>query len=68
MVPRGRPIISIGYNYNARKVIYFIVTEDAGRTNSGLTYLSNYTEQFSNVAILPIDCTLVMHKLFGYVN
>ena len=27
MVPRGRPKIDIGCKYNARKVLYFIVTE-----------------------------------------
>ena len=26
MVPRGRPIMAIGYNYNTRKFLYFIVT------------------------------------------
>ena len=40
MVPGGRPLIVIGYKYNTRKVIYFIVTENAGRTKSGLNYLS----------------------------
>ena len=29
MVPGGRPIIVIGYKYNARKVIYFISTDDS---------------------------------------
>ena len=30
MVPGGILIIVIGYTYNVRKVLYFIVTEDAG--------------------------------------
>ena len=30
MVHRGRLIISVDHKYNARKVIYFIVTEDTG--------------------------------------
>ena len=32
MVPGGRPFIAIGYKYNVRKVLYFIVTDNAGST------------------------------------
>ena len=32
MVPGGRPIISIGYKCNARKVLYFIMKDNVGRT------------------------------------
>ena len=46
MVPWGSPLIAIGYNYNARKFIYFIVTDNAGVTQAGLTYLSKYSNQF----------------------
>ena len=30
MVPGDRPLISIGYKYNARKIISFIVTDNSG--------------------------------------
>ena len=40
MVPRNRPLIAIGLKYNAQKVLYLIVTEDAGSKNAGITYLS----------------------------
>ena len=39
-----------------------------GRTTLGIYYLSNYTEQFSNVSIRPVDHTLLMSKFFGSVN
>ena len=39
MVPGGRPIIAMGYNYNAQKVLYFIVAEDVGITKACITYL-----------------------------
>ena len=63
MVPGERPRISIGYKYNARKVLYFIVTYNAGSTKTGITYLYNYTDQFANVAIIPVACPLVMSIL-----
>ena len=68
MVPGDRPIIAIGYKYNTRKVLYFIAKTDAGSTNSGIPYLSKYTDQISNVFICPVACPLVMSNLFGSVN
>ena len=64
MVSGGRPLIAIGYKYNARKVISFIVTDNAGSKKTGIPYLSKYADQFTNVAILPIARPLVMSKQF----
>ena len=38
MLPGFRPIISIGYKYNMRKVISFIVTDNAGSTEARIPY------------------------------
>ena len=40
--PRDRPLITIGYKYNAWKVLSFIVTEETGRTKAGINYLYKY--------------------------
>ena len=45
MVPGDRPLIAAGYKYNAQKVLSFIVTDNAGRTKTGITYLSKYPDQ-----------------------
>ena len=68
MVTRERQIIAIGYKYNKRKVIYFIVIENAGIIQEGLPYLSQYLDQFTNVAIFPVARPLVTSQLFGAVN
>ena len=60
MVPGDRHLIAIGYNYNARKVLSFIITENAGSKHTGIPYLYKYTNQFTNVAIRPVACPLVM--------
>ena len=65
MVPVGRPLLAIGYKYNTWKVLYFIVTDNAGSTHAVLPYLSKYTDQFTNVAIRPVARPLVMSKFFG---
>ena len=68
MVPGCRPLIPIGYKYNARKVISFIVTDNEERTQTGLPDLSNYPDQFTNIFILPVARPLVIYKFFGAVN
>ena len=60
MVPGYRPLVAIGYNYNSRKVLSFIVTDNVGITKTGIPYLSKYPEQFTNVYILPVARPLVM--------
>ena len=55
MVTGGLLLIDIGYKYNARKVLYFIVTDNAGSTKTGIPYLSKYPDQFTNVSILPVN-------------
>ena len=64
----GRPLIVIGYKYDTRKGIYFIVKDDAGSKKAGIPYLSKYPDPFYNVYICPVAHPLVMTKLFGSVN
>ena len=68
VVPGGRSLIAIYYKYNTRKVLYFIVTDNAGSTQAGLHYLYRYPDQFYNVAIYPFACLFFMYKFFGSVN
>ena len=63
MVPADRPLIDIGYKYNARKVLSFIVTENIGITNNGIPYLSKYPDQFTNTAIRPVSRSLLLKNL-----
>ena len=62
MVPGDRPLIAIGYKYNARKVLSFIITDNSGSTKTGNPYLSKYPDQFTNVSIHPVARPLVMPK------
>ena len=62
MVPGDRPCIAIGYKYNAREVLSFIVTDNLGSTKTGIPYLSKYPDQFTNFAIHPVARPLVMSK------
>ena len=64
MVPGDRPLIAIGYKYNVRKVLSFIVTDSSGRKKTGIPYLSKYPDQFTYVVIRPVAYPLVMSKTF----
>ena len=69
IVPGGRLLIYIGCKYNVWKFLYFIVTENVGRsTQAGLPYLSKYLGQFYNVSICPGALVIVIYKFFGYAN
>ena len=68
MVPGGIRLITIGYKYDVRKVLYFIIKEDTGMKKSGIPYLSKYPITFSNVSICPFAHLLVMYKFFAYGN
>ena len=50
-----------------RKVLSFIVIENAGSIQECLNYLSQYPDQFNNVAICPVAFPFVMYKFFGSV-
>ena len=51
MVPGYKPLICIGYKYNAWKFLYFIVTGDAGIIKAGTNYLSKYPDPFYSFSI-----------------
>ena len=63
-----RLISAIGYKYNARKVLSFIVAMDTGITKAGIPYLSKYPEPFYNFSISPFPRPIFIYKFFGYVN
>ena len=50
------------------KVLSFIVIEDTRSTKESLTYLSKYTDHFSDVSICTVDLHLVIHKVFVSIN
>ena len=56
MVTMDMPLIAIGYKYNARKVLFFIVTDNKG---SKKLVLPIYLSILNNLIILPFALLLV---------
>ena len=68
VIPRvtgGRPLLDIGYKYNYRKVLGFIVAEGDGSTEPGDPHLSHLSDIYSNVSVHPVVCP---HLLGRYIN
>ena len=67
MVTGGRSLISIGCKYNAWKVLFFIVTENAGIAKAVFTvYLSTLTSFLmlpSALLIAPLSCISYLDHL-----
>ena len=66
--PIGVPLLSIGYKYNYRKVLRFIVTEEAGSTEPGDSYLSRFPDIYSNFSVRPVVCPRLIGSYFNSCN
>ena len=55
--PGERPLLTIWYEYNYRKVLGFISNEGGGSTEPGYPYLSRLPDIYSNVSVRPVFCT-----------
>ena len=64
-VPGGRLLLDIGYKYNSRMVLGFILTEGSGSTEPGDPYLSRFPDIYSDVSVCPI---VIPHLLGRYFN
>ena len=63
--PGERPLVTIGYKYNSRKVLGFIATEEGGSTEPGDPYSSRFPGIYSNIFVLPI---VSPHLIVSYFN
>lgn len=45
----GVKLVAIGYRYNARKTLCFVMTKDAGSTLPGTPYMAKFPDQCGNV-------------------
>ena len=67
MMRGENPLLAIGYKYNSWTVLSFVATAGVGSTMLGITYLSKYPDQLSNVSIRPVYLPLLVSKFFGSV-
>ena len=61
-------IIGIGYKYNARKVLCFVATRNAGSTTPGKPYVARFNDAAGNVSERHVPRPDILSKYFGQSN
>ena len=54
--PNGVELMSIGYKYNSKRILFFVATRDAGSTFPGEPYQIKFVDGKANVCICCIPC------------
>ncbi len=63
--PRGTPMICIGYKYNRKRVLTFLMTMGCGSTTSGKGYETSYTQEDNEQVNKTISHPDVITKYFN---
>jgi hypothetical protein len=62
------PLIAIGYKYNKKRVLHFVMSENAGSTTDGDPYQMKFADQFGNIHIREIPRPEVISTYFQDSN
>ncbi|MGH7973928.1 MAG: hypothetical protein ACREBR_00280 [bacterium] len=66
--PNGVPLVAIGYKYNSKTVLHFVMTEDAGSTALGKCYEMKYPDLHGNVCVRHVERPAVISNFFRDSN
>ena len=64
----GVPLVSIGYKYNKKNVLTFILTRGAGKTTDGEPYEARFPDKYGNVCIRLVRRPEILLNYFKYSN
>ena len=64
----GVDLVSIGYKYNKKKVLTFVMTKGAGSSRPGEPYVAKFPDSFGNVCIRHIARPDVISNFFDASN
>ena len=64
----GIDLVCIGYKYNKKKVLTFILSKGAGSTLEGEPYEARFPDRFGNVCIRHVARPQVVSNYFKYCN
>ncbi|MGH7955225.1 MAG: hypothetical protein ACREOZ_04615, partial [Gloeomargaritales cyanobacterium] len=66
--PNGTDLIAIGYRYNAKTTLHFVMTTDAFSTRPGPPYEMKYADRFGNVQVRMVTRPRVISEFFENSN
>jgi Transposase IS4 len=61
-------LVAIGYKYNSKKILYYIMTKNAGSTLEGKAYKAKFPDQYGNVLSRDVFRPEVLSTYFGASN
>ena len=64
----GVKLVAVGYKYNTRKVLLFVMTKDAGHTQPGAPYIARFTDVFGNIKQRRVERPDCISKYFRHAN
>ena len=62
------PLICIGYKYNKKKVLTFVMSRGAGKTTDGEPYEARFPDKYGNVCIRLVRRPAIISTFFKYSN
>ena len=62
----GVDLVAVGYKYNSKKVLFFIMTRGAGSTANGSSYFARFQDQHGNVTGRDVDRPAAISRYFEY--
>ena len=62
------PVVCIGYKYNRKKVLTFVMTKGAGTTASGRPYEARFPDKYGNVCVRHVMRPDVIANYFRFSN
>jgi len=66
--PDGPTLIAIGYQYNLKVTLYFVITKNAGSTKNRKPYEMKFTDSHRNVHVRLVDYPAVILEFFEVSN
>ena len=66
--PGNKELTAIRYKCISQKVLVFIDTEGGGSTETGITYLYRYYDNYYNFIFFPVICPHVTGRYFSSCN
>ena len=61
-------LVAIGYRYSRKTILFFVLTENAGRTDARAPYEMKYTDSYGNVCARSVDRPDIISKFFQSSN
>ena len=66
--PEGADLVAIGYRYNSKVTLCFIITKNTGSTRQGKPYEMKFSNMHGNIYVCLVDRPSVISDFFEVSN